>query len=631
MNDPDSQKNMILAIVLSLAVLLGWQYLFVWPKEQERRRQAQMQQTTVPAAQTGNGTAAGTTPGAPPASGTLPATTAQASGLPRDAALALSPRIAIDTPSLKGSIALKGGRIDDLVLAKYKQTTAPDSPKVVLLDPAGSKDSYFAEFGWVAAGGQTVAVPGGSSVWTPLGQNSLTPSTPVVLAFDNGQGLLFRRTISVDERYMFTIKDEVENKSAAAVVLQPYGRIYRLGLPKTSGYAVLHEGLIGVLSADTSVGLQEVAYSELEKEATNREKEKKPAIGEKNFAATKGGWLGFTDKYWAAVLVPPQSATYDAHLTGYKAVPGSQEEGFQTDYLLEPVTVGPNASQTSQSQLFAGAKEVRIVNSYGEAGIKRFDLMIDWGWSHFIAKPMFWLIERLSALLGNFGLAILVTTVIFKGLFFPLANKSYESMAKMKKMQPDMERIKELYKDDRERQQKEMMKLYSEHKVNPASGCLPMLLQFPVFFALYKVLFVTIDMRQAPFYGWVKDLSAPDPSNLFNLFGLLPFDPTHLPVLGEYLHMGFWPMVMGATMWMTMQLNPQQADPMQQKIFNWMPVIFTFTMAGFPAGLVIYWAWSNVLSLFQQYYIMQKFGADIHLWKNLGIEKWIEKSSAKKT
>ncbi len=631
MNDPDQQKNMILAVVLSLAVLLGWQYMFVWPKEQERRRQAQMQQTSVPPAQVGAGAASGSTPGSPGATGggTLPGNGGVASGLSRPAAIALSPRVPVATPSLMGSIALKGGRIDDLVLGKYRETTDPKSANVVLFEPSGAKEAYFAEFGWVAAAGQTVAVPNRDSVWTQQGTGSLTPTTPVTLTFDNGQGQAFKRMISVDDKYMFTVKDEVENKGTAPIVLQPYGKIFRLGTPKTQGFAVLHEGLIGVLSSDTSVGLQEIDYAALTKEATTREKEKKTAIGEKNFGATKGGWLGFTDKYWAAVLIPPQAATYDAHLTGYKAVPGVQDEGFQSDYLLEAVTVAPNASQASQAQLFAGAKEVRTINAYGEAGIKRFDLMIDWGWSHFIAKPMFWLIEKLSALLGNFGLAILAVTVLAKAAFFPLANKSYESMAKMKKMQPEMERMKELYKDDRERQQKEMMKLYSEHKINPASGCLPMLLQFPVFFALYKVLFVTIDMRQAPFYGWVKDLSSADPSNLFNLFGLLPFNPISLPVIGEYLHLGFWPMVMGATMWMTMQLNPQQADPMQQKIFNWMPVMFTFTMAGFPAGLVIYWAWSNILSLGQQYYIMQKNGADIHLWKNLGVDKWIERFKKK--
>ncbi len=633
MNDQENQKNMIMAIVLSLAVLLGWQYLFVWPKEVDRQKAALSQKGVIPAspnAATGStpagpasaGAAGGTTPGLAPAS-------AQAVGLSREAALKLSARVPIQTPRLTGSLALKGGRIDDIVLANYLETTKPDSANVVLLEPSGAKDAYFAEFGWVPAVGQSVVVPNRDTLWTQSNAGSLTPSTPVVLTYDNGQGQLFRRTVAIDDKYMFTVRDEIENKSTNAIALQPYGKIFRLGTPKTQGYAVLHEGLIGILSSDTSVGLQEVVYSELAKEAANAEKIKKPAIGEKTFPATKGGWLGFTDKYWAAVLIPPATSTFDAHLTAYKAVPGVQEEGFQTDYLLEPMAIAAGGAQSTESRLFAGAKEVRTINAYADAAIKRFDLMIDWGWFGFVVKPLFWLMERLYGLLGNFGFAILAMTVLVKGAFFPLASKSYESMARMKKMQPDMERIKVQYKDDREGQQKAMMKMYQEHKINPASGCLPMLLQFPVFFALYKVLVLTIDMRHAPFIGWVRDLSVSDPSNLFNLFGLLPFDPTHLPLLGEYLHMGFWPMLMGVTMWLTMQLNPQQADPTQQMIFNWMPVMFTFMMASFPAGLVIYWAWSNLLSLLQQYYIMKKNGAEVHLWKNTGLDKWLEKLKKK--
>ena len=623
MNDKDNQKNLFMAIALSLAVLLGWQYFFIYPKEQERRRLAQTQASTVPGAQT-NSAATTPTPGQPAPPGTLPATTASGvpTGLTRQAALQLSPRLPITTPSLTGSIALKGGRIDDLVLARYRETVKPDSANVVLFEPAGSKEAYFAEFGWVPTAGQTIAVPDRDTIWKSEGSGPLTPSAPAVLTYDNGQGQVFHRTISVDDRYMFTIADMVENKGATPLMLQPYARIYRLGTPTTAGFAVLHEGLIGVLSPDSSTGLKEVGYSELAKEAATREKEKKPPVGEQVFPGSKGGWLGFTDKYWAAVLVPPVAATYDAHMIGYKTA-GTQVEAFQSDYLLEPVTVGPGATQGTEQRLFAGAKEVRAINAYRDSGIKRFDLMIDWGYFYFVTKPMFWLIDYFYSLLGNFGLAILAVTVLVKGAFFPLASKSYESMAKMKKVQPEVERIREQFKEDRTRQQQEMMKLYSEQKINPASGCLPMVLQFPVFFALYKVLFVTLDMRHAPFFGWIKDLSAADPSNLFNLFGLLPVDPTVLPVVGSYLHMGFWPMVMGLTMFMTMQLNPQQPDPMQQKIFTWMPVMFTFMMAAFPAGLVIYWAWSNVLSLGQQYYIMQKNGAEIHLWKNLGLDKLI--------
>jgi YidC/Oxa1 family membrane protein insertase len=630
MNDQENQKNMIMAIVLSLAVLLGWQYLFVWPKEAERQKAALSQKGTVPGTQTLPG---GATPGTPTAaSGTTPgvaAPGAQPTGLARDAALKLSPRIAITTPKLTGSLALKGGRIDDIVLAAYKETIKPDSANVVLLEPAGAKEAFFAEFGWVPSIGQTVVVPNRDTVWTQVGAGDLTPATPVTLTYDNGQGQVFRRTIGVDDKYMFTVRDEVDNKGSSAIVMQPYGKIFRLGTPKTQGYAVLHEGLIGVLSPDTTAGLQEIVYGDLAKEAANAEKIKKAAVGEKPFTGIKGGWLGFTDKYWATVLIPPTAATYNAHMTAYKAVAGVQEEGFQTDYLLEPVAIPAGTTQSSESRLFAGAKEVRTINAYAATGIKHFDQMIDWGWFGFIVKPLFWLMERLYGLLGNFGFAILAMTVLVKGAFFPLASKSYESMAKMKKMQPEMEKLKEQYKDDREGQQKAMMKLYSEHKINPASGCLPMLLQFPVFFALYKVLVLTLDMRHAPFMGWIRDLSVADPSNLFNLFGLLPFDPTLIPLIGEYLHMGFWPLLMGITMWLTMQLNPQQADPTQQMIFNYMPIMFTFMMAAFPAGLVIYWAWSNLLSLFQQYYIMKKNGAEVHLWKNMGLDKWIAKLRSK--
>jgi YidC/Oxa1 family membrane protein insertase len=631
MNDQENQKNMIMAIVLSLAVLLGWQYLFVWPKEAERQKAAQSQKGAVPSTQSGT-TTPGTSGVSSAASGSTPGVGApgsQPTGLAREAALKLSPRIAISTPKLTGSLALKGGRIDDIVLAAYRETTKPDSANVVLLEPAGAKEAFFAEFGWVPSIGQTVVVPNRDTVWTQVGSGSLTPQTPITLTYDNGQGQTFRRTISVDDKYMFNVRDEVDNKGTAAIVMQPYGKIFRLGTPKTQGYAVLHEGLIGVLSPDATANLQEIVYSDLAKDAANAEKIKRPAIGEKVFTGTKAGWLGFTDKYWAAVLLPSATGSYDARMTAYKAVTGVQEEGFQTDYLLEPVAIAAGSTQSSESRLFAGAKEVRTINAYAGTGIKHFDQMIDWGWFGFIVKPLFWLMERLSGLLGNFGAAILAMTVLVKGVFFPLANKSYESMAKMKKMQPEMEKLKEQYKDDREGQQKAMMKLYSEHKINPASGCLPMLLQFPVFFALYKVLVLTLDMRHAPFVGWIRDLSVADPSNLFNLFGLLPFDPTLIPLIGEYLHIGFWPLLMGATMWLTMQLNPQQADPTQQMIFNWMPVMFTFMMAAFPAGLVIYWAWSNLLSLMQQYYIMKKNGAEVHLWKNMGLEKWVAKFKKK--
>jgi YidC/Oxa1 family membrane protein insertase len=607
--DQDNQKNLLLAIVLSVAVLLGWQMFYAGPKlkeEQERRQRIQQEQTK-----------AGEQPGAPkaapdaktgvaPQQGVAPASTGIAT-VSREAALKASPRVRIETPSLQGSISLKGARIDDLVLAKYRETVNPSSPNVELLSPSGSPHPYYAESGWVAGTGVTQPMPGPDTEWQVESGGALTPAAPVVLVWDNGQGLVFRRRITVDADYLFTITDAVENKGAEAVVLYPFSLISRHGTPKTEGFYILHEGLIGVVG---DAGLQELHYADVLKEG-----------GSKTFKKT-GGWIGITDKYWATALIPDQKAAYDAKLGGTKV---GGKEYYQTDYLMGGVTIAPGATGSTTNNLFAGAKEVRVVEAYGEKlQAQKFDLLIDWGWFYFITKPLYKLLHWLSHIFGNYGLAILATTVLVKLAFFPLANKSYESMAKMKKLQPEMEKIRERFKDDRVRQQQELMALYKNEKINPMAGCLPIVLQIPVFFALYKVLFVTIDMRQAPFFGWIKDLSAPDPTSLFNLFGLLPYQ------VPDVLHVGVWPLIMGATMWVQMQLNPQQPDPMQQRIFNWMPVIFTFMLASFPSGLVIYWAWNNVLSLIQQYTIMRKNGTEIHLWKNLGADKWKARLSSAK-
>ena len=619
MQHDDNQKNLLLAIVLSIGVLLFWQFYYAGPKmQQERERAARQQQQTQAqpgtpdASQTATpGSAPVATPGtAPSAPGAVPGASAPAAvAHTRDTAIKSSPRVSISTPSLTGSISLKGGRIDDLVLVKYREQVSPTSPNVILFSPADAPNAYFAEHGWVAAGGSTTNLPGRDTLWTAESSGQLTPTSPVRLTWDNGEGLTFRRTISVDKDYMFTVRDEVENKSQTAQTLFPYARIYRSGTPKLEGFYILHEGLIGFIG---DAGLQEIKYADVLKEGGNRTIEK-----------ATGGWLGITDKYWAASVIPNQTGEFRANFLGIPASPG-QREAFQTDYLASAVTVAPGATGSAEGHLFAGAKEVYTINGYGDAlHIKRFDLMIDWGWFHFITKPLFQLIHWLASWLAsigvsaNFGIAILLTTVLVKAAFFPLANKSYESMAKMKKLQPEMEKLRERYKDDRAKQQQELMALYKKEKINPLAGCLPIVLQIPVFFALYKVLFVTIDMRHAPFYGWIKDLSAPDPTSLINLFGLLPFEAPH------FLHVGVWPIIMGITMWVQMQLNPQQPDPIQQKIFNWMPVLFTFLLASFPAGLVIYWAWNNVLSLLQQYAIMRKNNTEVHLWKNLGVEKWL--------
>jgi YidC/Oxa1 family membrane protein insertase len=583
-------------------VLLVWQFLYAGPKlkvEQERRQRVQLETQATPQAQTQTQTQA-----ANPAAA-LPTTAAAAPAATREAALAESPRVPIATPSLKGSIALKGGRIDDLVLVKYRETVDKDSPNVELFSPSGAPAPYYAEFGWVPGGGVSEPLPGRDTLWTVASGSTLTPSSPVTLEWANGQGLRFRRTMAIDPDYLITVTDSVENTGSGEVMLYPYALISRHGLPPTRGYYILHEGLIGVLG---DAGLQEITYADAMKEG-----------GAKSFHES-GGWLGITDKYWAAALIPNQTTPYEAEMSGAKAAVGGKER-FQTGYTLGAITLPPGAQKSATNNLFAGAKQVTLVEAYRDKlGAKKFDLLIDWGWFFFITKPLFKLLHWLSQMLGNYGLAVLATTVLVKAAFFPLANKSYESMAKMKKLQPEMEKIRARFKDDRMRQQQEMMALYKNQKINPMAGCLPMALQVPVFFALYKVLFVTIDMRQAPFFGWIKDLSAPDPTSVFNLFGLLPF------TVPEYLHIGVWPLIMGATMWMQMQLNPQQPDPIQQKLFNWMPVIFTFMLASFPSGLVIYWAWNNVLSLLQQYAIMRRNNAEIHLWKNLGknfgVEHW---------
>jgi YidC/Oxa1 family membrane protein insertase len=630
--DPESQRNLVLAIALSLGVLLGWQFLYAGPRakaEADRLEQVRLQQAkSAPAPVSGGVTLPGATaPVGSPGAGGVPAakTVAPVVGIPRAAALSAAPRVAIETPSLSGSINLRGGSIDDLLLKAYRETIKPDSANVVLLQPAQTAEAFFTEFGWIPVAGSGAVVPGADTVWVAASTAPLSPQTPVVLSHDNGQGLVFRRTFSVDDKYMFTIRDEVDNKSGRETALAPYGRIYRFGTPKTEGWAILHEGLIGWIGNDR---LQEIGYGDLIKDAEKNLKDKRVNEASRAFKAATGGWLGFTDKYWSAVLVPPQDRPFDAQ---FSAIPktGGQNEIFWANFSLAPLVIPNGSTGTAESRLFGGAKQPKQMDAYGsQLGIAEFGKMVDWGYLHFITKPLFWVIDRLYGILGNFGLAILAVTLIVKGIFFPLQSKSYESMAKMKKLQPEMEKIREQFKDDKARQQQELMELYKKQKINPAAGCLPVLLQIPVFFALYKVLFVTIDMRQAPFFGWIKDLSAPDPTSLFNLFGLLPFDPSAVPVIGSSLMLGVWPLLMGITMWIQMQLNPQQPDPLQQKIFNWMPVMFTFMLASFPVGLVIYWSWSNVLSLAQQYYITKKAGAEIHLWKNLGIDAWLNKRKA---
>ncbi len=563
-------RNMILAIVLSIVIILGFYYFFELPRlrvqqeamEAERAQQAEQQVAPAQAPTVG---ATGSTRPAPS----------------RAEALMASPRIRIDSARLTGSIALTGARLDDLVLDDYKLTTDPKSSKIELLNPVGGKDAYYAEFGWLSPEA-SVAVPGPESVWQ-ASSDTLTADQPVTLSWDNGSGLRFERTIALDRDYIFTVTQRVVNQGSDPITLYPYGRIVRAGTPPTAGFYILHEGLIGVLGGT----LREVDYDDLLEDGSVKED-------------TNGGWLGITDKYWLVALAPDQRQPIGAEFVSWD-VDGLPH--YQADYRGEAATVAPGAATESTGRLFAGAKEVKLLERYrDELGLPLFERAVDFGLLWFLTQPIFWVLDQINRLVGNFGVAILLLTVMVKLLFLPLANKSYRAMSQMKKLAPQMQQLKERFGEDRQKLNQEMMALYKREKVNPVSGCLPVVIQIPVFFALYKVLFVTIEMRHAPFFGWIQDLSAPDPTSVFNMFGLIPWDPPSL------LAIGAWPLIMGATMFLQQRLNPAPPDPIQAKMFMALPVVFTFMLAQFPAGLVIYWAWNNVLSIAQQRFIMWRMG-----------------------
>jgi YidC/Oxa1 family membrane protein insertase len=578
----DNQKNLILAIVISVAIVLGWQMLFEGPRlEREQAARQQQQAATAPGSATLPGPSAIPVPGQPP--GAAPAPTAAGAPLAdRAAAIAQAPRLAIETPALRGSIRLVGGQIDDLQLMRYRESVAPDSKLITLLSPQGSADPYFAEFGWVAAPG--VVLPDGQTRWT-ADRDRLTPTTPVTLSWSNGAGLRFERRMSIDADFMFEIVDRVVNEGAAPIQIQPYGRIQRVGTPPTLGFFILHEGPIGVFNGV----LEEPSYDTLKKSREIRH-------------ASTGGWIGITDKYWLVALVPDQKLEKQARFV-HTLQQG--RDAYQTDFLGGALSVAPGASVSSTSRLFAGAKEVRVLDAYEtNLQIARFDRAVDFGWFYWLTKPIFYVLDFFYRILGNFGLAILLLTLVVKALFFPLANKSYRAMSKMKLLQPEMERLKALHGGDQQKMSQAMMELYRKSGANPLAGCLPVIIQIPVFFALYKVLFVTIEMRHAPFYGWIKDLSASDPTSVFNLFGLLPWSGPEVYLLGATL--GAWPVIMGITMYLQQKLNPAPPDPIQAKIFMFLPILFTFMLAAFPAGLVIYWAWNNILSVAQQWVIMRQ-------------------------
>jgi YidC/Oxa1 family membrane protein insertase len=590
----ENNRNFFITIALSVLILALWQYFYVLPRSETQREAARIEEQRVAEqkkkagetnpAGTETPAAPGAIPNAPGTDGTTPAG--------REQALAATTRVKIDTPSLSGSINLTGARLDDLKLKHYTLTVDKNSPEIELLNPAALPSGYYAEIGFVG-NDKTGAVPGPDTIWAVDGNAALTPATPVTLTYTNDKGLIFKRIFSVDSDYMFTVSDTVQNSGTAAVSLSNYGRVTRFDKPAVASTYVLHEGLIGVTGTE---GLQEHKYAAIEKD--------------KQYTPSKStdGWLGITDKYWAVTLVPTEKQPFQPRYAYFE----DGRHRYQSDFLTDPITVGPGQSSTVETEIFAGAKEVNKVNAYAQdRNIRLFDRLIDWGWFIWITKPMFYLIDTLYKFFGNFGLAILATTVVVKAIFFPLANKSYASMANMKKVQPKMLEIREKYADDKMAQQKAMMELYKTEKINPLAGCWPVALQIPVFFSLYKVLYITIEMRHAPFFGWIQDLAAPDPTSLFNLFGLIPITLPHM------LMIGVWPLIMGVTMFLQMRMNPTPPDPTQAAIFTWMPVIFTFMMASFPAGLVIYWAWNNSLSILQQGVIMKRQGAKIELWDNL--------------
>ncbi|PKR58072.1 membrane protein insertase YidC [Thalassospira lohafexi] len=568
----NEQRNLWVAIASAVVILIGWQFFFA-PEPDTQVREAQVREqldasgSNPPQASTGGPSVPGGQPAVPTVN--------------RDDALAKSPRIAIDTPRVEGSIRLVGGVIDDIQLQDYHETEEPDSPLIHVLNPTGSSDAYFAEFGWVGTG-KDVVLPSSETRWSASG-DTLTVDNPITLSWDNGAGLTFKREISIDQNYLFTVNQSVVNNSGSEVTLHPYGLISRKNKPQTAGFYILHEGPLGVIDGT----LTEIDYDDL---ADDGAVEKK----------TTGGWLGITDKYWLVALAPSSDEEMTTRFSHHFA---ENTDKYQTDYLGAARTVANGSEAKAETRLFAGAKEVTLLDTYAEDyGITNFDLAIDFGWFYFLTKPFFLVLQWMYHLVGNFGVAILLITVAVKAVMFPLANKSYKSMSAMKKLQPQITEMREQFKDDRQRQQQEMMALYKREKINPASGCLPIIVQIPVFFALYKVLFVSIEMRHAPFFGWIQDLSAPDPTSLFNLFGLIPFDPPQM------LMIGVWPLIMGLTMFLQQKLNPAPADPTQAKIMMFLPLIFTFMLASFPAGLVIYWAWNNTLSIIQQRYIMYKMG-----------------------
>jgi len=615
--EPKDTRNMFLAIGLSLAIFLGFEFFYNAPqRQQEMAQRAQVEEMRA-ATEAARRAEAGESETAAPTAPGVPVT--------REAAIAAQTggRIVIDTDLIDGAISLNGARFDDLSLAQYNRQLDPASGEVTLLAPINSEFGHDAFFGWeLESGGDTRTIAGADTPWSAPEGATLTPTSPVTLTA-SANGVTIERTISVDAHYMFTITDVVRNESGAPVSVRPFGAVRRQGMPADYRQnPIVHQGLIGVFGNSFT----QTTFQNADKHARDKTRGRAGADERIEERQTQGGWFGITEHYWLAAIVPDQNERISAY---FDARPENNRNDYRAAYRGQWREAGTGGDITYTQRFYAGAKEVELLQNYqnstenGAQPIPRFDDAIDWGNFWFLTRPFFlWLLHPLGQMVGNFGIAILLSTIVIKALMFPLVYQSFKAMAKMRALQPKMKEIQERYAADKQRQQQEMLKLYQTEKINPVAGCVPLLLQIPVFYALYKTLTVTIEMRHAPFFGWINDLSARDPTSIFNLFGLLPFDPASIPLIGTFLLIGAWPILYGISMWALQGLSAPVTDPIQKQIFGMLPFVFTILFSGFAAGLVIYWTWSNILSILQQYVISRRQGVetqfDIFIKKRFG-------------
>jgi len=586
----DNNRNLFIALGLVLVIMLVYQWLVLGPAAERQQAELAAQQALEEVASGTDG---------------MQIPSAQApSGMTRETALGSVERIRIDAPGIVGSLALEGARIDDISLRRHATSVEDDSP-VALLNPRGSEGAFYVNDGWVGAidGNDIDDLPGNLTQWQLVSGSTLTPDTPVVLEHESASGLHFRRQISIDENYLFTVQDTVTNGGSDAVALRRYGRVRHLGLPDDLVRNMASfEGAMAMIDGR----LERRKFTDMDDLVDAPCIDRRNCSNETDQAEGTGGWVGITERYWMAAAIPEQGreilATFDGQERG-------EDDAYDAYYVEQPEVLAAGGTRVSTAYVFAGAKELDVLQHVqNDIGVMKFDMAINWGWLWFLVRPFVWALHMLEGLTGHFGLAILALTLVVKLIMFPLANRSYASMAKMKLVQPKMQEIRERYASDQQKQQQAMMDLYRKEKINPLAGCLPMLPTIPIFFALYQTLFNAIEMRHQPFFGWISDMSARDPLMIGNLFGLLPYDPLAVPVLGVVLGLGLWPIIMGITMAAQQALNPPPPDPTQAKIFAFLPVIFTFVLAGFPAGLVIYYAWNNALTVLQQYVIMRRHG-----------------------